>query len=182
MFVPMHYSAIRRNRSWRGVTSVPGPVRNLRVTGSDPKEPSVTLAWDPPLGRCDITSYEVHFQSCSGGSGDACMTGVYSHTTSICITKGMGLKPLRLCVFKVRALKGQVSGEWSEVSKFVGRYEVLRLCSLPPIPGPMCSLVPRLHSEKLKRGLATFNSLPCPRGIQSVTQSDANVYTGGVRC
>ena len=135
MFILMHHSAIRRNRSWRGVA---GPVRNLRVTGSDPKEPSVTLAWDPPSGRCDITSYEVHFQSCSAGSGHA-----YCHTTSICITKGMGLKPLRLCVFKVRALKDQVSGEWSEVSKFVGRYKIIRLCSLPSIPGPMCSMVSR---------------------------------------
>ena len=140
MFILIHQSAIRR----RGVASVPGPVRNLRVTGSDPKEASVTLAWDPPSGRCDITSYEVHFQSCSAGSGHA-----YCHTTSICITKGMGLKPLRLCVFKVRALKDQVSGEWSEVSKFVGRYKIIRLCSLPSIPGPMCSMASRPHLEKL---------------------------------
>ena len=145
MFVPMHHSAVRRNRSWRGVASVPGPVRNLRVMGSDPKEPLVTLAWDPPSGRCDITSYEVHFQSCSAGSGHA-----YCRTTSICITKGMGLKPLRLCVFKVRALKDQVSGEWSEVSKFVGRYKVIGLCSLSPVPGSMCSMVPRPHSEYFK--------------------------------
>ena len=95
-------------------------VRNLRVR-SDPKEPSVTLAWDPPLGSCDIiSSYEVHFQNCSGGH--VYMTGVDRYTTSVCISKEMGLEPLRRCVFKVRAKDlDEVPGEWSEVSKFVGR-------------------------------------------------------------
>jgi len=99
---------------------MPEPVRNLRVMGSDPREPSVTLTWDPPLGSYDITSYEVRFQSCP--SGCAYTTGVDSCTTSVCITKEMGLEPLRRCVFRVRA-KGldQVPGEWSEVSKFTGR-------------------------------------------------------------
>ena len=85
------------------------------MAGSDPREPSVTLTWDPPLGSYDITSYEVRF-------GCVYMTGMDSCTTSICITKEMGLEPLRHCVFRVRA-KGldQVPGEWSEVSKFTGR-------------------------------------------------------------
>ena len=95
-----------------------GPVRNLRVMASDPNEPSVTITWDPPLGSY-ITSYEVWFL------GDCVhMTGVDSYTTSVRITREMGLEPLRLCHFEVRAMNQDLcyKGEWSKVSKFVGMW------------------------------------------------------------
>ena len=84
----------------------------------------MTLAWDPPLGSCGITSYEVHFQSCSAAGGHAYMTGVDSHTTSVCISKEMGLEPLRLYIFKVRAKGQDRPGEWSKVSMFICKYAI----------------------------------------------------------
>ena len=104
--------------SQTGSWTLLGPVRNLRVTASDPNEPSVTITWDPPLGSY-ITSYEVRFL------GDCVyMTGVDSYTTSVCITREMGLEPLRLCHFEVRAMNQDLcyEGEWSKVSKFVGTW------------------------------------------------------------
>ena len=104
--------------SWTQVISAPKPVRNLRVAASDPNEPSVTVTWDPPLDSCSIASYEVRFSS-----DCVYMTGVDSHTTSVCITREMGLEPLRLCQFEVRAKKTGLlwcGGKWSKVSQFVG--------------------------------------------------------------
>ena len=40
------------------------------------------------------------------------------------------------------------------------------------------SLVPRPLSEKSRRGLATRTTVPCPKGIQSVTQSRVLIKPG----
>ena len=101
----------------------PDPVRNLTAT-VDPHKPCVTLKWDPPANAgCagDVTKYQVVFWNKQNGCYNEKL--VDGSTTTIVITRELGLRPPTETTFEVRAYSGDdVSQEWRSITKFVGMY------------------------------------------------------------
>jgi len=101
---------------------VPGLVQNLQ-TLVDPRHPSVSLNWDPPLNfkrPGEVTAYHIRFKPCDKSTYDEMRVDV--GTTSILLTRSLGLKVSAMHSFEVRALNAQAEGEWKMVSTYVGKY------------------------------------------------------------
>ena len=83
----------------------------------------MTLNWAPPANAenaGDITKYQVRFWD----KEKSCYNEVFvdGSTTTTIITRDLGLRPLTMSTFEVRACSGDdVSQERKTVSTFVGR-------------------------------------------------------------
>jgi len=101
---------------------VPDPVQNLSAT-VDKDIPSVTLSWICP-GNIQIvqelTEYHIHFKPC--GNKEYFEKTVTGSTTSIVLTRGSGLVPLKDYHFQVCAQSNCYKGEWKEVTSFYGKH------------------------------------------------------------
>ena len=101
----------------------PDQVQNLTAT-LDLQKPSVTLKWDPPANagyQGDVTKYQIRLwdkeKSCYNEKT------VNGSTTTTVITRELGLRPLTMSTFEVRACSGDdVSQEWQTVSTLSGMY------------------------------------------------------------
>jgi len=100
---------------------VPGPVQNLRKV-TDPKRASVRLIWDPPLNfkrPGEVTAYHIRFKPCDKSTYDEMTVDVT--TTSILLTRSLGLKASTMHSFEVRALNAEhAATEWTVISAFIG--------------------------------------------------------------
>jgi len=100
---------------------VPGPVQNLRKV-TDPKQASVRLIWDPPLNfkrPGEVIAYHIRFKPCGKSTYDEMTVDVT--TTSILLTRSLGLKASTMHSFEVRALNAKhAATEWTTISAFIG--------------------------------------------------------------
>ena len=100
---------------------VPGPVQNLRKI-TDPKQASVRLIWDPPLNfkrPGEVTAYHIRFKHCDKSAYDETIVDVT--TTSILLTRSMGIKASTMHDFEVGALNAEhAAAEWKTISAFTG--------------------------------------------------------------
>ena len=100
---------------------VPGPVQNLRKV-TDPKQASLRLIWDPPLNikrPGEVTAYHIRFKPCDKSTYDEVTVDVA--TTSILLTRSLGLKASTMHSFEVRALNAEhAATEWTMISAFIG--------------------------------------------------------------
>jgi len=100
---------------------VPGSVQNLRKV-TDPKQASLRLIWDPPLNfkrPGEVTAYHIRFKPCDKSTYDEMTVDVT--TTSILLTRSLGLKASTMHSFEVRALNAEhAATEWTVISAFIG--------------------------------------------------------------
>ena len=101
---------------------VPDPVQSLSVAVNK-DIPSVTLNWEPPgnvQGVEELTKYHIRYKPF--GDKDYVETTVTGSTTSIDLSHGSGLVPLKNYHFQVCAQSGCCKGEWKEVTAFYGKH------------------------------------------------------------
>ena len=102
---------------------VPDTVENLK-TIVNPKIPSVTLTWAPPLileiatTISDVSSYHIRFKKNRGRHYEEAF--VDGSTTSIVLNRELGLTTHTTFTFEVRAQSGDDIGQWKAISAFVG--------------------------------------------------------------
>ena len=106
--------------------AVPGPIENLKID-VNPKVPSVTLTWDPPqnvevVTQCSRSEmkYHIRFKPLEREHYDDKI--VDSSTTTIVLKRDSGLIPHATTIFEVKAQCGDDLGEWTAVSKYIGKY------------------------------------------------------------
>jgi len=101
---------------------IPDPVQSLSVAVNK-DIPSVTLNWEPPgnvQGFEELTKYHIRYKPF--GDKDYVETTVTGSTTSIDLSHGSGLVPLKNYHFQVCAQSCCCKGEWKEVTAFYGKY------------------------------------------------------------
>ena len=97
-------------------------VENLRAD-VNPKIPTVTLTWAPPLivetttTISDITRYHIRFKQNRGQHYEEFVDG---SKTSIVLNRKSGLTTHTTFTFEVKAQSGDDMGQWKAVSAFVG--------------------------------------------------------------
>ena len=101
----------------------PDTVEDLKAN-VNPKIPTVTLAWAPPLiletatTISDITRYHIRFKPNRGRHYEEFVDG---STTSIVLNRESGLTTHTTFTFEVKAQSGDDMGQWKAVSTFVGQ-------------------------------------------------------------
>ena len=103
---------------------VPDPVQSLSAAVNE-DIPSVTLSWTPPgnvQGVEEVTEYHIRFKPFRDKS--YIETTAIGTATSIVLTRGSGLVPLKNYLFQVRAQSGYCKGEWKEVTSFCSKHYV----------------------------------------------------------
>ena len=110
--------------------AAPDTVEKLKIN-VNPKIPSVTLNWGPPLiletgtRISDISRYHIRFKQNRGRHYEEAF--VDGSTTSIVLTRESRLTTHTTFTFEVRAQSGDDVGQWKAVSAFVG--ELKNMCS-----------------------------------------------------
>lgn len=109
-----------------GFRLVSDTVENLK-TDVNPKIPTVTLTWAPPLiletttTISDVSSYHIRFKPNRGRHYEEAF--VDGSTTSIVLNRESGLTSHTTFTFEVRAQSGDGMGQWKAVSTFVGEFK-----------------------------------------------------------
>ena len=90
------------------------------------------LAWDPPAnGENIVTAYHYRCRKEEQGvyapnqSPHTHVHTVSGHVTSVQLTKNHGIVPLAMCTFEVRAVSGNVEGNWKLERAFIGMPRIL---------------------------------------------------------